>query len=36
MNLATVYYAQGQYTEAARLYQRALALQEQVLGPDDP
>jgi tetratricopeptide (TPR) repeat protein len=26
MNLAAVYYAQGQYTDAARLYQRALAL----------
>ena len=36
MNLAAVYYAQGQYTDAARLYQRALVLQEQVLGPDDP
>jgi hypothetical protein len=36
MNLAAVYYAQGQYTDAARLYQRVLGLQEQVLGPDDP
>jgi tetratricopeptide repeat protein len=36
MNLAAVYYAQGQYTEAAPLYQRALVLQEQVLGPDHP
>jgi len=36
MNLAAVYYVQGQYTDAARLYQRALVLQEQVLGPDDP
>src|SRR5207302_4032195 len=36
MNLAAVYYAQEQYTDAARLYQRALVLQEQVLGPDDP
>ena len=36
MNLAAVSYAQGQYTDAARLYQRALVLQEQVLGPDDP
>ena len=36
MNLAAVYYAQGQYTDAARLYQRALGLREQVLGPDDP
>jgi tetratricopeptide (TPR) repeat protein len=36
MNLAAVSYAQGQYTEAAQLYQRALVLQEQILGPDDP
>ena len=36
MNLAAVYYAQEQYIDAARLYQRALALQEQVLGPDHP
>src|SRR6266567_2150251 len=36
MNLAAVYYAQGQYTAAAPLYQRALVLQEQILGPDDP
>src|SRR5437016_9203597 len=36
MNLAAVYYVQGQYTDAARLYQRALVLQEQMLGPDDP
>jgi tetratricopeptide (TPR) repeat protein len=36
MNLAAVYYAQEQYTDAARLYQRALVLQEQVLGLDDP
>ena len=36
MNLAAVYYAQDQYTDAARLYQRALVLQEQILGPDHP
>src|SRR5712691_10228752 len=36
MNLAAVYYTQGQYTDAARLYQRVLVLQEQILGPDDP
>src|SRR5712691_13534983 len=36
MNLAAVYYTQGQYTDAARLYQRALVLQEQILGLDDP
>jgi tetratricopeptide (TPR) repeat protein len=36
MNLAAVYYAQEQYTDAARLYQRALVLREQVLEPDDP
>ena len=36
MNLAAVYYAQGQYTDAAPLYQRALVLQEQILGPDHP
>ena len=36
MNLAAVYYAQGHYTDATPLYQRALVLQEQVLGPDHP
>src|SRR5712691_4418394 len=36
MNLAAVYYAQGQYTDAAPLYQRALVLHEQILGPDHP
>src|SRR5712691_11218271 len=36
MNLAAVYEAQGQYTDAAPLYQRALVLQEQILGPDHP
>jgi hypothetical protein len=36
MHLAAVYDTQEHYTDAARLYQRALVLQEQVLGPDDP
>ncbi len=36
MNLAAVYEAQGQYTDAALLYRRALVLQEQILGPDHP
>ena len=36
MNLAAVYYAQGQYTDSAPLYQRALVLQEQILGPGHP
>ena len=36
MHLAAVYEAQGQYTEAALLYRRALVLQEQIVGPDHP
>jgi tetratricopeptide repeat protein len=36
MHVAAVYYAQGQYTEAARLSPRALVLHEAVLGPDHP
>ena len=36
MNLAAISYAQGQCTDAARLYQRALVLPEQILGPDHP
>ena len=36
MHLATVYDAQGLYTDAAPLYQRALVLHEQLLGPDHP
>ncbi len=36
MNLAAVYYALGQYIDAAPLYQRALVLQEQILGRDAP
>jgi Tetratricopeptide repeat len=35
MNVAAVSYAQGQYTNAAQLYQLALVLQERILGPDD-
>jgi tetratricopeptide (TPR) repeat protein len=36
MHLAAVYDAQGQYTDAALLYRRALVLQEQIVGPDHP
>jgi hypothetical protein len=36
MNLAVAYYTQGQYAYAAPLSQRALALQEQLLGPAHP
>jgi tetratricopeptide (TPR) repeat protein len=36
MNIAAVYYAQGQYSAVAPLYRRALVLQEQVLGSDHP
>ncbi len=36
MHLAAVYAAQGQYTEAALLYRRALVVQEQIVGPDHP
>jgi tetratricopeptide (TPR) repeat protein len=36
MNLAIVYDIQGQDTKAERFYQRALALQEKVLGPEHP
>jgi len=34
MHLAAVYHAQGQYTDAEPLYQRALVLHERLLGPD--
>ena len=34
--LAQLYHAQGKYTQAERLYQRALAIAETVLGPDHP
>lgn len=36
MNMAIVYHAQGQYAQAAPLYQRALTLQEQLFGTDHP
>ena len=36
IHLAAVYDAQGQYTDAVPLYQRALVLHEQLLGPDHP
>ena len=36
MNLAAVYQAQGEYPLAEPLYQQALVLQEQLLGPDNP
>jgi eukaryotic-like serine/threonine-protein kinase len=35
-NLAHVHYASGSYAEAEALYQRALAIREQALGPDHP
>jgi tetratricopeptide (TPR) repeat protein len=35
-NLAGLYDAQGQYTDARPLYQRALAIFEKVLGPQHP
>ncbi|MBI3990363.1 MAG: tetratricopeptide repeat protein [candidate division NC10 bacterium] len=34
--LADVYRAQGKYTEAEPLYQRALAIREKTLGPEHP
>src|SRR5574341_318679 len=36
MHLAAVYEAQEQYPDAVQLYQRALVLQERLLGPDHP
>jgi tetratricopeptide (TPR) repeat protein len=36
INLATVYRTQGQYTQAESCYQRALVLQEQILGTEHP
>jgi len=36
MHLAAVYTTQGQYSDAAPLYQRTLVLHEQLLGPDHP
>ena len=35
-NLATLYHAQGQYTQAEPLYKNALAIEEKALGPDHP
>ena len=35
-NLADLYYAQGEYSEAEPLYQRLLAVQEQALGAEHP
>jgi tetratricopeptide (TPR) repeat protein len=35
-NLAGIYGAQGQYEKAEPLYERALAISEQALGPDHP
>ena len=35
-NLAALYYEQGKYAEAESLYQRALRIREQALGPDHP
>jgi tetratricopeptide (TPR) repeat protein len=35
-NLAAVYHIQDQYAQAASFYERALMLQEQLFGPDDP
>jgi len=35
-NLATLYYAQGQFDDAEALFQRALAIWEKVLGPEHP
>ena len=36
INLGTLYARQGRYTDAEPLYRRALAIQELILGPDDP
>jgi tetratricopeptide (TPR) repeat protein len=35
-NLAALYYFQGRYAEAERVYQRALAIHEKALGPEHP
>jgi tetratricopeptide (TPR) repeat protein len=35
-NLAGLYRAQGQYTKAESLHQRALAIFEKALGPEHP
>ena len=36
MRLAVVYHTQGRYAEAEPLYQRAVMIQEQMFGPDNP
>ncbi len=36
VSLAELYRAQGKYTEAEPLYQRALAIVEKALGPEHP
>ncbi len=33
---ARLYYQQGEYAEAERLYRRSLAIREKALGPDHP
>ncbi len=35
-NLAELYQARGHYAEAEPLYERSLAIQEKVLGPEHP
>ena len=35
-DLAELYYVQGRYAAAEPLYERAIAIKEKVLGPDDP
>ena len=35
-NLAALFQAQGQYTQAEPLYRRSLAIREKSLGPDHP
>ena len=35
-NLAVIYQAQGRYAKAEELYRRALAIYEEVLGPEQP
>ena len=36
VNLAVLYRTQGRHTEAEPLFERALAIQEEVFGPDHP
>jgi tetratricopeptide (TPR) repeat protein len=35
-NMASLYRSQGQYEKAERLYRRALAIKEKVLGSENP